>query len=121
MRCSGVGSRCVILSVAAPLVGAVLLGKSVTQSGLQVEVVLCQLLVQTALIKKIINDATLGQVGFCHLDRCFRVVAVFRDKVVVELKVFFISAHMFHSRLHRPFAHLIAVKHERVKKIFSIG
>ncbi|MCY1548463.1 hypothetical protein D9M68_845770 [compost metagenome] len=88
--------------------------------GLQVEIVFGQLLMQTPLFEEVVDDAPLGQVGFGNFDRGFAIVCIFCDKVFFELEVFFTSAHMFHSRLQGPFAHLIAAKPGRVKKIFSI-
>jgi hypothetical protein len=76
--------------------------------------------VQAPFFEEVVDDAPFGQIGFGDFHRGIAIVRIFCDKVFVELEVFFTSAHVFHSRLQGPFAHLIAANSGRVKKIFSI-
>jgi hypothetical protein len=63
-----------------------------------IEVVFGQLLVQATLFEKVVDDTALGQVGLGDFHHRLGIVCIVRDKVFVQLKIFFVSAHLFHSR-----------------------
>ena len=53
---------------------------------------------QATLFEEVIDDAALGQVGLGDFNRRLGVVLFLRDKVFVQLEIFFVCAHSFHSR-----------------------
>ena len=86
----------------------------------EIKIVIGQLLLQSALLKQVIDGAAFTQVGLGDFDHRFSVVGFRSGEIVIYIQLFFAFSHKVNSRLRLPLALLISIFLLWVKKIFSI-
>ena len=85
-----------------------------------IKIVFGQLLLQSALLKQVIDRTALAEIGLGDFDHWFCIIEVSGSKLVLYVQLLFIGTHKVNSRLRLPLALLISTLLRRVKKIFSI-
>ena len=85
-----------------------------------IKIVFRQLLLQSALLKQVIDCTALAEIGLGDFDHWFCIIEVSGSKLVLYVQLLFIGTHKVNSRLRLPLALLISIFLRRVKKIFSI-
>jgi len=86
----------------------------------EIKIVIGQLLLQSALLKQVVDGSALAQVGLGDFNHRFGIIGLRGDKVVIRFQLLFAGAHKVNSRLRLPLALLISIFQQMVKKIFSI-